>query len=206
MLDPTAFGLRDITFSWGDHLCAIFENHDQQMSVMLPFITHGLRAEQLCVWISPPPAADAFRRALSQAGGDLPTLEASGQLVLISDVDFYLRDGLFLPDRTLELIFTLLEDGQRRGYSSMRVTCDHSWLASGPVNVDVWEKYEHQVTKCLAKVPVLGICQYDHRRCPGPFMLAALRTHPMVLLGETIARNPFFIPPAADVAGRRDVM
>lgn len=206
MLAPTAFGFCDINFSWGDHICAIFENHDQQMSVMLPFITHGLRAEQLCVWISPPPAADAFRRALSQAGGDLPTLEASGQLVLISDLDFYLRDGLFLPDRTLDLILTLMEDGQRRGYSSMRVTCDHSWLAGGPVNVDLWEKYEHQVTECLAKVPVVGICQYDQRRCPGDFMLAALHTHPMVILGETISRNPFFTSPAANVAGRPDVM
>ena len=206
MLDPTAFGFRDITFSWGDHICAIFENHDQQMSVMLPFITHGLRAEQLCVWISSPPAADAFRRALSQAGGDLPTLEASGQLAIISDIDFYLRDGLFLPERTLELGLTLLEDGRRHGYSGMRVAADLSWLGGGPPNVDLWEKYEHEVTERIAEAPIVAVCQYDHRRCPGHFILAALHTHPIVILGETVCRNPFFIYPSADAAERPELM
>lgn len=45
--DPTAFGYGDFNFSWGDHICAVFDHPDQQMAVMLPFVTHGLRGTAL---------------------------------------------------------------------------------------------------------------------------------------------------------------
>lgn len=134
MADPTTFGWGGLRFSWGDHICAIFENHQQQMSLMVPFLAQGILAGQRCAWISPASAARAFRDAFAEAGGDIPSLETSGQLVILPDVDFYLRGGSFEPGRTLELAMLLLEDGQRQGYPAMRVAADVSWLAEGPAD------------------------------------------------------------------------
>jgi hypothetical protein len=204
--DPTAFGCGDFNFSWGDHICAIFDDPDQQMAVMLPFVTQGLRAEQRCVWISAPAGASRFRRALARVGADLPTLEASGQLVIISDVEFYLHDGVFDPDRTLELGLALLEEGRRGGWTAMRVAGEASFLRTGPVDVSLWEAYEEQVTRCVAGAPLVAVCQYDRRRIPSSLIAAAFRTHPIVILGETIRHSPFFAADLPDAVGRQDLL
>ncbi len=204
--DPTAFGWGGFSFSWGDHVCAVFENREQQTAVTVPFMTHGLRAGQRCVWVSAPAGASRFRQALLACGADLPTLEASGQLIIISDVEFYLRDGLFDPDRTLELGLALLEDGQRCGWTAMRVAGDASFLRAGQIDVALWERYEEQVTRAVADAPLVAVCQYDRRRVPSSFIAAALRTHPIVILGETIRRSPFFAADVSSVAGPQDLL
>jgi hypothetical protein len=205
MTDPMAFGHGDLRFSWGDHICTIFENREQQMAVMIPFMAHGLAAGHRCVWVSPETAADEFRRALTRAGGDVPTLEASGQLLIIPDVDYYLHDGIFQPERTLALLATLCEDSLREGYTGMRATGDISWLATRPVDVDLWERYEHQFTERTRREPIVTVCQYDQRRFSGAFVVAALHTHPIVILGETVCQNPFLTSPPEEFEERREV-
>ncbi len=205
MDDPMAFGYGDLRFSWGDHICTIFETREQQMAIMVPFMAQGLSVNQRCVWASSEPAAEEFRRALTRAGGDVPTLEASGQLLIIPEVDYYLHDGVFEPERTLDLGLTLYEDSLRAGYTGIRATGDISWLGNGPVDLDLWERYEHEFTERLRGKPVVAVCQYDQRRFSGAFVVAALHTHPIVILGETVCRNPFLTSPPAELDERRQV-
>ena len=143
---------------------------------------------------------------MTAAGSDLPTLEASGQLIVLSDIEFYLKDGLFEPTRTLQLGSTLLEDGQRQGYPTMRIAADISWLRDRPMDGELWEQYEHQVTIACADAPVVVVCQYDRRHFPGSLIVTALYTHPIVILGETFCQNPFFTPPPTDAIGSQDIL
>jgi hypothetical protein len=205
MLSETSFGYGEFSFSWGDHICAIFESHAQQMEVMIPFIATGLRATQQCVWVSPPDAAQHFREALGAIGGDLPTLEASGQLVIISDVDYYLYHGLFEPDRTIALMRTLHEEGRRQGYQGIRATGDVSWLGKSGLDPDIWEEYELRVSHEVADRPVVVVCQYNPRQVGGEMVVKALRTHPIVILGDTVKQNPFYVVPQDGATSRRMV-
>lgn len=192
MVEGTAFGYGDFSFSWGDHICAIFDDHVQQMGIMGPFIVTGLRAAQRCVWVAPRHSCAALRKALVWLGADLPTLEAAGQLVIISDVDFYLHQGIFQPSRTMELGRTLLEEGRQSGYATMRIATDVSWLRDSRVDPELWESFETQVTQGIAGLPVVVVCQYDRRQLSGAIIVAAFRTHPIVILGDTIRQNPFY--------------
>jgi len=202
MVDPTAFGGAELSFSWGDHICTIYEDYDQQMTVMLPFMSQGLQAGQRCVWVSSPASAQRFREALAGIGSDLPTLEASGQLVIVNEIGFYVLDGLFRPDRTLALGRTLLLDGQRKGYPTMRIAAEASWLPDYCVDVATWEGYEFAVTQRIEAAPVVAVCQYPARRFSGEAILAAFRTHPIVIMGETVHHNPFFSPLVPSASGR----
>ncbi len=193
-IGSTEFGYGNFGFSWGDHICAIFDNHAQQMEVMIPFMAFGLRAAQRCVWVGPEISCGELRRALTAVGGDLPTLEASGQLVVLPVTDYYLRDGLFEPQRTMELLLTLLQDGQRQGYRTMRVTGDVSWLVSERTDPEVWEQWETMLNEALVGQPMVVVCQYDRRQVSGSIIVTALRTHPFVILGEEIHENPFYAP------------
>jgi hypothetical protein len=200
MANGTEFGYDDFGFSWGDHICAIFDWPWQQMEVMGGFVLQGLRAEQRCVWISSEPSVRRLRAALGSAGGDLQTLEASGQLIAVPDVDFYLQDGLFEPSRTMDLLRALMDDGKRIGYDTMRITTDLSWMNGGRIDPNVWEEFEHELTHQVANVPAVLVCQFDRRQVSGSVVVAAFRTHPIVILGDEIHVNPFYSAGAAGPA------
>jgi len=200
MIDDTDFGYGGFNFSWGDHICGIFDRPTQQMEVMGGFMLQGIRAEQRCVWVSPEPSARQLWARLSDAGGDLRTLEASGQLVTISDVTFYLEGGLFEPKRTMDLLLALMNDGQRTGYGRMRITTDMSWLRGDRIDPDVWEEFESELTHQVAGLPVVLVCQFDRRQISGSVVVAAFRTHPIVILGEEVHGNPFYSAGAAGPA------
>ncbi len=194
MPGATEFGYADFSFAWGDHICAIFDTRVQQMEIMGAFVATGIRAEQRCVWVSPEDSAASLREALGDMGGDLPTLEASGQLVIISQIEFYLEGGVFDPDRTLRLLRTLLDDNRREGYSAMRFANDVSWLSEGRIDLESWESFENTMTQEIPSFPVTVVCQYDRRQVSGDIVVMALRTHPTVILGDTFRRNPFYVP------------
>lgn len=195
MLDPNAFGYSDLRFSWGDHICAIFDYPYQQEAVMGGYVAQGLRAAQRCVWVAAGSSGLQFRRLLSDLGGDLPTLEGSGQLLVFSEVDFYLRDGLFDAERVLDLVRTLADDGQQSGFEAMRVAADTSWLRGRPLDPYLWEELESRLTQGLRGLPVVMVCQYDRRQVSGSVVIAAFRTHPIVILGETVYENQFYQAP-----------
>jgi len=206
MLNPTDFGYGSFAFNWGDHICAIFDDHAQQMEVMGPFVSAGIQLEQRCVWVSSPPSADALRQSLHDMGGDVLTLEASGQLLILSEPGFYLYEGIFEPERTMDLLRALLNDNQRQGYAAMRIANDVSWTGSERVDPDLWQEFESRLTEEVAGLPLCLVCQYDRRRIPGSIMVAAMRTHPAVILGTSFRLNPFYEPARADRSGSREVV
>jgi hypothetical protein len=190
----TAFGYGDFEFSWGDHICAVFESRVQQMEVMGAFISAGIRAEQRCVWVAPDISARALREYLAGAGGDVTTLEASSQLLIISDIDFYLEGDLFNPARGLDLLRAILADNEREGYMGTRIAAEASWLGEDRVDPDRWEEYEAGISSAVADLPVVTVCQYTSRQLTGPMILTAFRTHPTLILGNSVRENPLFEP------------
>ena len=206
MVDPTAFGLGQFRFRWGDHVCAIFEDPEQQKEIMGQFVAHGLQSVQRCVWVGPPASARRLRHALAELDADLPTLEASNQLVIVSEVDFYLQNGLFEPERTLDLMRLMLDDGRQQGYASMRMTTDLSWLRRGRLDLDIWESYEMRLTEEIRGLPVVLVCQYHRRQASGSLIVTALRTHPVVILGDVVHENPFYAPSAEEAARAPEIL
>ncbi len=206
MPNQTDFGYGDFVFSWGDHICAIFDDHAQQMEVMAPYMSVGIRLEQRCVWVASQPSADALRQALHDMGGDVVTLEASGQLLVLPETGFYLHEGVFEPERTMDLLRTLVADNLRHGYPTMRICNDVSWLGTERVDPELWEEFELTVTEGVTNMPLCIVCTYDRRQVSGSILVAAMRTHPAVILGTMFRSNPFYEPSGAGLSGSREVM
>ena len=47
----------------------------------------------------------------------------------------------------------------------------------------------------LPKVGDIVICAYDLDAVDAAMVVAAMRTHPIVLIGGIVQRNPFYVPP-----------
>ncbi len=198
-VEPTDFGTGGFQFSWGDHICAIFDNHAQQMEVMAAFLGVGLITGQRCVWVGPPASSEALRAQLARIGGDLPTLEASGQLLFIPEIDFYLRGGAFDINRNLALLHTLLRENRRDGYLTMRFAGDLSYLQRGTLALDQWEEYESRLTAEARRLPVAVVCQALRSQLTGEHIVSAFRSHPIIVLGGDIHENPFCAVPTSDL-------
>jgi hypothetical protein len=77
---------------------------------------------------------------------------------------------------------------------------DVSWLREHRLDPDAWEEFEGKVTQEIAGLPVVMVCQYDRRQVSGSIVVAAFRTHPIVVLGDTIHENPFYAAREAGAA------
>jgi hypothetical protein len=100
------------------HVCALFNSHDEEYRVLLPFITEGFERGEKAFHIVDPARRAAHRLRLASAGIDVETAETSGQFELRNWADAYLRDGHFDQDKMLALIEEVLDSGKRQGFET----------------------------------------------------------------------------------------
>ena len=56
-------------------------------------------------------------------------------------------------------------------------------------------EFESKANFIHARHDHVVICSYDATKFDGAFIIAILRTHPIVLIGGVLQENPFFLPP-----------
>jgi hypothetical protein len=84
------------------HVCAFFNDDDEEYRVLLPFIKDGFECGDKAVHIVNLAQRVDHRRRMTAAGLDLETAEQDGRFELRTTTETYLRDGRFDPDRMLE--------------------------------------------------------------------------------------------------------
>ena len=75
-----------------DHLCLIYETHEEWRDAIIPFITLGLAKKEKCAYIVDTRTADEIRGSLREEGVDVAAAESSGQLTIIHQADAYTRE------------------------------------------------------------------------------------------------------------------
>jgi hypothetical protein len=61
--------------------------------------------------------------------------------------------------------------------------------------VDSWLEYETRVNYVVPKYDNPVICTYDLSKFSASLVMDMMRTHPVVIIGEVLQENPFFVPP-----------
>jgi hypothetical protein len=84
------------------------------------------------------------------------------------------------------------ETGRNAGFPRTRFVADMQWALTGTFE----ELAEYEATSNF--VPLGGdvaICTYQLNRWGAKVMMAALRTHPLVIIGGLLHENPFYQQP-----------
>src|SRR5579863_10585439 len=84
------------------HVCAFFNNDEEEYRVLLPFIKDGFACGDKAVHVVNPNQRGDHLQRLAVAGIDTTAAEQNGQFELRTNTDTYLRDGRFDQDRMLE--------------------------------------------------------------------------------------------------------
>jgi hypothetical protein len=177
------------------HVCAFFSSDDEEYRVLLPFITEGFERGDKAIHVVNPDDRDDHLRRLVEAGIDPGAAHAAGQLDLRNNTETYLSDGRFDQERMLGIFEQLANGNAPHAFPLSRVVCRMDWAAGERRLVDHVIEFESRVNDIWRRHDDVVICTYRVEQFGGDAVVDIMRTHPMVIVGGLLHRNPFFVPP-----------
>jgi len=177
------------------HICAFFNSVDEEHRVLRSFIKDGFdRGDKAFHLVDPDLCEDHLRR-LAGAGIDVGQAMGTGQLELRRWQDAQLRGDRFDQDAMLALLEEVLQSGTASGYPLTRFVAHMEWALLDKPGVDDLLEFETRVNYVLPKYDDPVICTYDLSKFSAGVVMDIMRTHPVVIIGEVLQENPFFVPP-----------
>jgi hypothetical protein len=177
------------------HICAFFNSADEEHRVLRSFIKEGFDRGDKAFHLVDPELSEDHLRWLADAGIDVGQAIASGQLELRRWHDAQLRGDRFDQDAMLALIEEVLQSGAAAGYPLTRFVAHMEWALLDKPGVDDLLEFETHVNYVLPKYDDPVICTYDLTKFSATVVMDIMRTHPVVIIGEVLQENPFFVPP-----------
>jgi hypothetical protein len=177
------------------HVCAFFNNDEEEYRVLLPFIKDGLKQGDKAVHVLNPGQLQDHLQRLTAAGIDPAVSQQAGQLKLLTNTEVYLPDGRFDQDRMLEVFEQLASGNAEGGFPLSRICCRMDWAVENRSHVDDVIEFESRVNDVWLRHDDAVICTYHLGRFRGDAVMDIMRTHPLVIIGGILQQNPFFVPP-----------
>jgi hypothetical protein len=177
------------------HVCAFFNNDDEEYRVLLPFIKDGLQCGHKAIHVVNPQQRHDHLQRLAAAGIEAPGAQQSGQLELRINTEVYLPDGRFDQDRMLAVFEQLASGNAEGGFPLSRICCRMDWARQEQSYVDDVIEFEARVNEVWRRHDDAVICTYHLGQFGGEAIVDIMRTHPMVIIGGILQQNPFFVPP-----------
>jgi DNA-binding NarL/FixJ family response regulator len=194
-LIKTLIHLADTLVGPSHHIGAFFHSPEERYRVLGPFVAEGLSRGERAIHLIDPPDRDFHIEALRKWDVDLARAEADGSARLIAWRDAYLRDDRFDQNAMLVLLPQLLADSSADGFPRSRLIAHMEWALSEHPGVEDLVEYESRLNHSLASIDDVVICAYDLAKFGSETIVDVMRTHPSLLLGDTLRDNPFYLPP-----------
>jgi hypothetical protein len=177
------------------HICAFFNSSDEEHRVLRSFITDGFEQGDKAFHLVDPERREEHLRRLAEAGIKVQEAMDIGQLEVRPWEDGPLRGGRFDQDAWLTSFEQVLQSGPAAGYAQTRFLAHMEWALVALPGVEDLIEFETRVNYVAPKYEDTVICAYDLAKFGADVVMAALRTHPLVIIGGLLQENPFFVPP-----------
>jgi DNA-binding CsgD family transcriptional regulator len=188
----------------GTHLCALYSGSAERDDLLFPFLLEGLRGRDTCLCYIDGLEPGAVRaQVVGEAGvADPPT----DRFDVRPASEVYLQSGKFSVEHMTAVLSDNLEEVVAGGSGLLRVTGEMPWpgVLLQPHGADDFFVYEASLNDIVAQKPAVFMCMYDLQRFGLDMLVAVLKTHPVVLLDQTVLDNPHFATRTEDDAGVGD--
>lgn len=182
-------GFLDRAVAVPSHIC-LFYYDDTELREMLRFLTVGLEVpEEATVLFGTRKRLDQVLAYLAaDHGRDVEADQRDGRITLV--------EGAPTGEDTLANIGKALDAVTARGATLIRFLGFIGWGETGWPGHDDLLRFEATVNDALASYPAIAICTYNANRLPGPLLIfGGIETHPITIVGQTVAENPHYVPP-----------
>jgi signal transduction histidine kinase len=179
-----------------EHLCVIYDTQEEQFAAAVPFLRSGLERHQRCLYVADENSTTAVLDALRRSGTDVDRYLRSGALALADKPWTYHEHGRFDPDWWIRFLAKAAQEPGTAEFSGMRTLLgEMTWTIRQDIAPDVLIEFEAKVNGFVLDHDVRALCQYNRNQFSPELILGVLRTHPVVVYGGIVCKNPYYIPP-----------
>jgi PAS domain S-box-containing protein len=184
-----------ISLQPGDHLCCIYSDEQEREEVLKRFLEDGLRQGQKLIYIYEGFENQSVQQFLQRLNQVFVEALLRGQLLVYLDNEIYFHGKQFDAQWMNQLLGLEVEKALAEGYPSLRLIGEMNW-AAGEVStlIDVVE-YEASLNHALFSDRVVILCSYHRHRFKPDLLLDLLATHPKVVVGASVYKNFYYVPP-----------
>jgi HTH-type transcriptional regulator, bacterioopsin transcriptional activator and related proteins len=186
---------------FGDHVCSIFQNSEQQFSLVIPFIMEGLEKNQKCVYVVDDNSREGVMAEFAKAGFEIKKYIDSKQFLLLLKSEAYLKDGCFDAAKMTVLVQEILDDALGEGYEGVRGTGEMTWTLGNMSYTDELISYEVKLNDFIKSKKIALICQYDENKFSQEILVDIIRTHTWVIVRGKMYENKYFFTPPEYMKG-----
>lgn len=181
-----------------DHLCLIYENHEEQLGAIIPFMKVGLARNEKSAYIADDNTAKDVIAVLKAIDANLfGTSLAKGSLSVLTKNESYVRNGSFVPEEMISFLGNNTENALKEGFTGLRVTGEMTWALGGDPGAERLIEYEGRLNDFFSTHEACGICQYNKNRFSEELLLKVFQTHPKVIYKNRIIKNPLYLSKGA---------
>ncbi len=161
---------------WGTHFCHFYETKDDLLDILIPYFKTGLENNEFCMWVVfPPRIEEEAMEALRSAIPNVDRHVAAGDIEILPHTRWYLKDGIFDPQRVSDGWQKKLTQALSRGYDGMRVNGNEAWLKEKDWND--FSAYEKRLNELIANRRMIALCTYPLATTTAGEFLDVARTH-----------------------------
>src|SRR5258705_2067115 len=177
-----------------DHLCSVYESRQEHFGVAISFLRIGLDRGEKCVYIADDGTLGDIHEALQTEGIDVDRAVASKSLVWTTNEQLYLKRGSFDLDGVFSFWKEATELAMSEGFPALRAVDETEWVLRDTLGLERWIEYEGRLTHSLSRSNCVALCPYNRWLFPPELILDVIRTHPIVVYGNTVCRNLYHVP------------
>lgn len=187
----------------GDHLCLMYEEPGDVLPAAAHFLREGLEQGGHAIYVIDDHPPQAVIEALDTARIDVERELERGALRFLTAEEYCPR-GDFDAERMLARFRALGDEVAAAGVPLVRAAVEMTWALTAGAPLDLLAEYECWGNNIFEHVSGASLCLYNQRRFPPAAMERLLRAHPIVVLGEEVAPNPFYEPPEVYFGSEED--
>jgi hypothetical protein len=178
-----------------EHLCVVYDTQEEQFAAALPFFKAGLAWREKCLFFADEKTAGALLDALRKVGTDVDEYLRRGALTITHKRETDLQQGRFDPDWWVGFLNQAIAEVGAAKYSALRILGDMDWALQRSDSREKLFEYESRINHFVREHDARVVCQYNLNRNSPELILGIIRTHPLVVYGGMVCKNPYYVPP-----------
>jgi signal transduction histidine kinase len=173
-----------------DHVCTLYEEREEEVAIAVSYLRAGLDRGEFCVCVVDD-GGESIRAALASAGVDIDAEIRKARLAFFEQP---LAQGLQTRDM-LGKIEQFASESRKAGHTGFRIVGEMSWALDGDLKALAEFEARLNLNRVWQRHACAGLCQFDVRRFTPETLREMIIVHPLVVIGDRICRNPYYVAP-----------
>src|SRR6202165_4678491 len=173
-----------------DHVCTLYERREEKRALAVSDIRADLDRAELCVCVVDDGGASILA-ALASEGVDVDAAMREGRLEIFEKP---LAQGLQTQDMLVK-IEQYANGSRAAGHAGFRIVGEMTWTLNGDLKALAEFEARLNLNRVWERHACAGLCQFDVRRFTPDTLREMIIVHPLVVIGDRICRNPYYVAP-----------